>query len=77
MELIETTLGMPNTCFVCGKAVAGETWFARNVDEARSGGGGHKKCLQKHFKLEAPALVEPEPEPEPEPETYPTTKDSE
>lgn len=67
MELIETHLGMPNSCFVCGKVVAGETWYARNIDEARSGMGGHKKCVTKHFAPPPePEPVEPEPEPEPE-----------
>ncbi len=63
MDLIETSVGLPNNCFVCGKPVAGGTWYARHIDEALSGLGGHKKCLEKHF---APPKVEEPEEPQPE-----------
>jgi hypothetical protein len=45
-ELIETSVGLPNTCTVCGGWINEDTWFARNVDAARSGMGGHKKCME-------------------------------
>lgn len=46
MELIETSVGLPNTCTVCGGWINDSTWFAHNTDEARSGMGGHKKCME-------------------------------
>ena len=46
MELIETSVGLPNSCTVCGKPITTATWFAPHIDAARSGGGGHKGCLE-------------------------------
>lgn len=42
-KLIETTVGLPNTCSSCG-GDPGPTWFAIHEDEARAGGGKCRKC---------------------------------
>lgn len=70
MELIETSVGLPNTCTVCGKPITTETWFAEHIDGARSGVAGHKACMTKLLKAEAAS--EAEAEAEAAPETYPT-----
>lgn len=44
MALIKTSVGLPNTCHLCGEPMEGE-WFARNTDDAISGRGGHQKCF--------------------------------
>ena len=44
-----TTIGLPNTCSVCGKPQEGE-WYAKNIDEARSGLG---ICAADLKKVEA------------------------
>lgn len=62
MDLIETSVGLPNTCTVCGGWINESTWFAHNVDEARSGMGGHKKCLVPTPPKRSKAESEPEPE---------------
>jgi len=37
--MIETRAGLPNSCSVCGRMMPGPTWWARDVDAARSGLG--------------------------------------
>ena len=37
--MIETREGLPNSCSVCGRMMPGPTWWARDVDAARSGLG--------------------------------------
>jgi hypothetical protein len=44
--MIQTNRGLPNTCSVCGTPVSG-SWFAKNEDVARSGGGVCAKCNGK------------------------------
>lgn len=83
MELLETSVGLPNSCTVCGKPITTKTWFAENIDGARSGTAGHKACMTKLLKGEAVAEAKLEAKAEaaeeaaakakPEPETYPTT----
>jgi phosphohistidine phosphatase SixA len=58
MELIETSVGLPNTCSVCGKPIEEKTWFAEHVDGARSGVAGHKACMKKLLKAEAAEAAE-------------------
>lgn len=43
--MIETTRGLPNTCWICGEP-AGETWWADSVDAARSGQGVCERCVE-------------------------------
>jgi hypothetical protein len=37
--MIITAAGLPNSCSVCGRVIAGDLWYARSEDAARSGGG--------------------------------------
>ena len=41
--MIETEVGLPNTCSNCGKP-PGDTWFAEHEDAARSGQGICDNC---------------------------------
>ena len=43
--MIETSVGLPNSCCVCGVPQVG-TWYAENEDVARSGGG---MCYEDTF----------------------------
>ena len=42
--MVETKTGLPNSCTICAKPCV-STWFARNEDIARSGGGICADCL--------------------------------
>lgn len=58
------TIGLPNTCSSCGKP-PGKVWYAENEDQARSGGGICKGCLEKvekrkEVEARAKRLVEKE-----------------
>lgn len=55
--MIETTIGLPNTCSICGQP-AGQTWFAECEDYARAGGGMHEGCVPG--KREAQQVTPPE-----------------
>lgn len=45
-DTMETSQGLPNSCTQCGTPIpANGTWFARNVDEARSGKGLCAECM--------------------------------
>jgi hypothetical protein len=66
MELIETSVGLPNNCTVCGKPITTETWFAEHIDGARSGVAGHKACMTKLLGGEETSA------PAPTSEEYPT-----
>lgn len=55
--MMETTKGLPNNCSQCGTPIL-ETWFSRNLDEARSGKGFCADCIA----AEAPAVQEPLPD---------------
>jgi predicted flap endonuclease-1-like 5' DNA nuclease len=65
---METKAGLPNSCQQCGIPIAAdETWFARNIDEARSGKGICASCLVAEASPEM-AIVATEPKQEPLPD---------
>lgn len=43
--MIETSIGLPNSCSVCGLPITEKTWWAADLDAARNGGGMHAGCL--------------------------------
>lgn len=56
---METKRGLPNSCYVCGTPIpASKTWFARNIDEARSGKGFCPDCMVTGAAdVDAPAVT--------------------
>lgn len=57
--MIETHLGLPNTCSRCGRP-AGPTWWADTVDAARAGQGLCADCAGAVPKKRAPDAVSAE-----------------
>ncbi len=55
MVLIETAIGLPNTCTICGRN-PGETWYMETEDKARSG----IAFCREHALERDPSLAEPE-----------------
>jgi len=55
--MIQTAIGLPNTCSQCGKRCAGQ-WWAEHEDAARSGAGLCDECAQPAV---AAAVVRPAP----------------
>ena len=55
--MMETTAGLPNSCYQCATPVTTGSWFARNIDEARSGKGFCADCLVKEATAPAPNAV--------------------
>jgi len=53
MNLVQTTKGLPNSCYICGKKITTKTWVAFSVDDALAGLGGHKKCFVDRAKAQA------------------------
>ncbi len=56
--MIETKIGLPNTCCKCGKN-PGETWFAPHVDAARSGHGFCHACAFRPADAKADPAKDP------------------
>jgi hypothetical protein len=42
--MIQTSIGLPNTCAKCGKPCTGQ-WWAENVDAAHAGDGRCEACV--------------------------------
>jgi len=58
--MIQTSIGLPNTCAQCGKSCIG-AWWAESVDAARSGDGRCEACANPRLApTDQPALVMPD-----------------